>query len=104
MSGKPYSELGSMLERARKKKEQRQQQEKMDNRLRKKSGSAIIDRSGYVRENGLDRQDAYLYNNDREAFNAKTDNFIRNNIGKNMGGRKSINYALREAEKRGKKK
>ncbi len=86
---------------ALKKKEANTKKRNIENRLQGNEKKKIVDRVGYIRENGLDREDAALYNRDRNTFNTKVDQMIRKNEGEGMKkGKVYKNYALLRANRK----
>lgn len=83
---KARKELGDMINRLGKQKKRK---------VRTPAG--ITDRNvrGYIVENGIDREDAPLYRNDREGFNNMVNNMVTDNEMKRLkNGGRYVNYSL----------
>ena len=100
----PYSDLGNILNRAKKKKEKRVLDRKLSGK-KYPAGMSAINEMGYISENGLDRRDAELYTKDRKAFRNNVDDMFRRNEGKLMRrGMVTKDYRILQAQRNGEKK
>lgn len=107
MAKGPYNELGSMLKRAAEKRKRQQKLANAQKKLKDRTPGymSAINEMGYIRENGLDREDARKRNTDRRAFQADVNGMIKKNEMDAMKkGKAYYDYSISRATKRGQKK
>ncbi|MBP5727029.1 MAG: hypothetical protein J6Y48_08135 [Clostridia bacterium] len=99
----PYNKLGNLMRNLEQKGKK-----KKASKLGQKYTPAHISESNereYIVENGLDREDAALYRNDREGFRRKVNDMVRQNEATGMkNGMVYTNYGLVRAAQRGENK
>ena len=105
MARGPYNELGSMLNRVAEKRKKQQAVQRAKSKLMDRTPGPItaLNETGYISENGLDREDAQVRTADRRAFQAGVNAMITRNIMNGIRkGQVGKNYPLLEANKRSK--
>ena len=107
MAKGPYNELGGILKRAAEKKKKQQAAQRAKSKLEDRTPGMMraLNESGYIAENGLDREDAAARRTERRAFQAGVNGMIRDNeMNALKKGRMYKDYNLLKANQRSKKK